>query len=183
MTKKALVLLAPGFEEVEAATPIDVLRRAGIEVTVAGLGGTLVPGAHGLAFQADRDLASVTADGFDLLVFPGGMPGAKNLGGSAQAKILAETMVAAGKKVAAICAAPVMTLGAWGLLNGRKATCYPGMESMFPEKVIFVPDAVAVDGDITTGRGPGAAPAFSLSLAEQLAGRDKADAVASAMLL
>lgn len=183
MTKKALILLANGFEEIEAATPIDVLRRAGVEVTTAGVGGTLIEGAHGVSFQADKDLASVTADGFDLLVFPGGMPGAKNLGESAKAKSLAETMVASGKKVAAICAAPVMTLGAWGMLDGKKATCYPGMESMFPAGVVFLADTVVVDGAITTSRGPGTALPFSFSLTAQLVGQDKADEVATAMLL
>ncbi len=183
MTKKALVLLANGFEEIEAATPIDVLRRAGVEVTTAGVGGTLIEGAHGVSFKADADLASVTADGFDMLVLPGGMPGAKHLGESAKAKSLAETMVAAGKKVAAICAAPVLTLGAWGLLKGKKATCYPGMESMFPADVVFVADTVVMDGDITTSRGPGTALPFSFSLTAQLVGQDKADEVATAMLL
>lgn len=181
MSKKVVVLLAEGFEEMEAATPIDVLRRAGAEVTVAGLGGRTIRGAHGLAYQADAELDAVDDD-WDLVVLPGGMPGAKNLGESPKARKLAEKALASGKRVAAICAAPVMTLGAWGMLDGRKATCYPGMEKMFPAKVAFSPERVVVDGQVTTSRGPGTALEFSLALAEQLAGRETSAGLAKEML-
>lgn len=182
MSKKALILLAEGFEEIEAATPIDVLRRAGCDVVSAGLTGTEIKGAHGLVFKTDIALSALSGD-FDMIVLPGGMPGAKHLGDSAEAKKLATDMCAAGKLVASICAAPVMTLGAWGLLNGKKATCYPGMEGMFPAGVIFSPERVVVDGAITTSRGPGTALEFAICLAGQIAGRDVADKLASDMLL
>lgn len=182
MSKKAVVALAEGFEEIEAATPIDVLRRAGVEVVVAGLAAGPIRGAHGLCYSPDEPLVGLAGD-FDAVIFPGGMPGAKNLGESAAAKKLAESMFAAGKIVAAICAAPVFTLGAWGLLDGRTATCYPGMESMLPEKTRFAADRVVVDGRITTSRGPGTAMDFSLAIARQLVGDAKTDEVASALLL
>lgn len=182
MSKKALVLLAEGFEEVEAATPIDVLRRVGAEVTVAGVG-TLTPkGAHGVAYTADVLFDQVQGD-FDLLVFPGGMPGAKNLGDSAKAQALAKKMFAEGRMVAAICAAPVFTLGAWGILDGRNGTCYPGMEGMFSDKVKFSSERVVVEGNVTTSRGPGTAMEFSLNLACQLMGEAAAKQIAEAMLV
>ncbi len=181
MSKKVVVLLAEGFEEIEAATPIDVLRRAGAEVTVAGAGGLALKGAHGLVYQADVELAKLSGD-FDMVVFPGGMPGAKNLGESAEARRLAEGMLKAGKFVTAICAAPVMTLGAWGLLAGKNATCYPGMEKMFPAGVRFSTERVVVDGRVVTSRGPGTALEFSLALVRLLAGDGMADLLAKDML-
>lgn len=182
MTKKVVILLAEGFEEIEAVTPVDVLRRAGAEVILAGIGGMNIQGAHGVSYQADQALDKLSGD-FDMLVIPGGMPGAKNIGESAKARELAEEMVRASKLVAALCAAPVMTLGAWGLLDGRTATCYPGMEKMFPSTVAFSPERVVMDGNITTSRGPGTALEFSLALARQLVGEDKARELAEAMLL
>lgn len=167
--KKAVLFLAEGFEEIEAVTPIDVLRRVGVAVTVAGVGGALRRGAKGLAVQADVAVADLAGE-FDLMILPGGMPGAKNLAESPEVRALAQTMLAAGKLVAAICAAPALTLAAWGFLNGRRATCYPGMESLFPAGVTFSPERVVCDGNIITSRGPGTALEFSLHLAALLAG-------------
>ncbi len=182
MRKKALVLFADGFEEIEAATPVDVLRRAGAEVTAAGVGGIERRGARGMAFRLDATLESALAGEYDLLVLPGGMPGAAHLGECAPARALAEKMCAEGRLVAAICAAPVKTLGAWGLLDGKRATCYPGMEAEFPAAVVFSPERVVVDGNVTTSRGPGTALEFALCLAAQLAGDAVAEKVGQAML-
>ncbi len=182
MTKKAVVVFAEGFEEVEAVTPVDVLRRAGVEVTTASIGGKTVTGAHGVPYVADVELSALTGD-FDMIVLPGGMPGSKNIGESETAKALTEKMFKAGKLIASICAAPVFTLGAWGILDGKRATCYAGMEKMFPESVTFVPERVVVDGTVTTSRGPGTAVYFGLALAEQLMGAETAKNVAEAMLV
>ena len=182
MSKKAVVLLAEGFEEIEAATPIDVLRRAGAEVTIAGVSGIQVKGAHGVVYVADAELDGLQAD-FDLIVLPGGMPGSKNLGESAAVRALTEKLHASGKLVASICAAPVFTLGAWGILDNRQATCYAGMEGMFPPSVKFSPERVVIDGNVTTSRGPGTALEFSLSIAGQLMGADVAAQVAKDMLV
>ncbi len=182
MTKKAAVLLANGFEEIEAATPIDVLRRAGVEVTVVGVGGLHIRGAHDLTYTADLLIDEVNDD-FDLVVLPGGMPGARNLGDSKEARALTLKTLKAGKLVGAICAAPVFTLGAWGILNHRRATCYPSMEEMFPSTTKFKMEPVVVDDGVTTSRGPGTALEFSLSLVGQLVGLEEARKVADALLL
>ncbi len=182
MKKKVVVLLADGFEEIEAVTPVDALRRAGAEVTLAGVGGAARTGAHGVVYPTDAVLAKLAGD-FDLLVLPGGMPGAKNLGESPDARNLAEKMFKAGKVVAAICAAPVMTLGAWGILDGKNAACYPGMEKMFPAGVKFSAERVVVDGNIVTSRGPGTALEFSIALVRKLIGEKEADQLVRDMLV
>ena len=184
MSKKAIVLLAEGFEEIEAATPIDTLRRAGVDVMAAGIGGTSIKGAHGITYCADAALTSdIAGAAYDLVVFPGGMPGAKHLGESPEARKLALEMHGKGALVAAICAAPVMTLGAWGILDGRRATCYPGMEPMFPSSVVFSPERVVQDGAIVTSRGPGTALEFSIALVRLLVGEETAGTLAEGMLL
>lgn len=182
MSKKAVVLLAEGFEELEAASPIDVLRRAEVDVTVAGVGGLARKGAHGLVYTADVELEKLSGE-FDLIVLPGGMPGSKNLGDSAAAKALAEKMLAGGKLVSSICAAPVLTLAAWGMLDNRTATCYPGMEGMFPKTVTFSAERVVVDGKIITSRGPGTALEFALALVEQLLDAATAKKIAGDMVV
>lgn len=182
MTKKAVVLLAEGFEELEALSPVDVLRRAGAEVTLAGVGGLNVKSAHDITVVADVLLDKLFGD-YDLIILPGGMPGSKNLGESPAARALTEKMLAGGKLVASMCAAPVFTLAAWGILDNKQATCYPGMEKMFPPSVKFSPGRVVVDGAITTSRGPGTALDFAFALAEQLVGKEAADKVAGDMLV
>lgn len=179
--KTAVVLLADGFEEVEAVTPVDALRRAGVDVKIASLAGDGATGARGIVVKAD--LAAGAVDFVpDLLVLPGGMPGAANLGSSPAAKALAEKVLRAGGILAAICAAPVMTLGAWGMLDGRKATCYTGMEKSFPPGVAYSPERVVVDGNIVTSRGPGTALEFSLALVEKMLGGEKSAALAETMI-
>lgn len=182
MSKKAVVVLAEGFEEIEAVTPVDVLRRAGAEVTLAGVGGLNIKGAHGVTYVADVQLEKLTGD-FDLIVLPGGMPGSKNIGESAAAKALTQKMLADGKLVSSICAAPVFTLGNWGMLDNRAATCYEGMEGMFPPSVKFSSERVVIDGKIITSRGPGTAMDFALVLAGQLMGNDASAQVAKDMLV
>ncbi len=180
--KKAIVIFANGFEEIEAATPVDVLRRCGVAVTAAGLGGTEIAGARGMRFHVDATLEEAAAGDCDLVVLPGGMPGAKNIGESALARDLVARMLSAGKLVAAICAAPAVTLAPWGFLAGRRATCYPGMETAFPADATFVAERVAEDGNLITSRGPGTALEFSLRLAARLAGAETAERVGAAMI-
>ena len=161
-----LILLADGFEELEALSPLDILMRAGHEVKTVGITGRLVRGTHGVTVTADllpeeTDLSSVT-----LVIFPGGMPGALNLDGSDFSDKVIEAMLAKGGRLAAICAAPLV-LGRRGLLRGKKATCFPGFEHELTSAVIEDADVVT-DGNITTARNFRAAFAFGEELARLL---------------
>lgn len=168
MMARACVLLANGFEEIEAITVIDVLRRAGVEVDVLSLRGRRVTGSHGITVQADRTLRAGAAQAWDAVILPGGMPGAANLRDDGRVRGLLRAQNESGRWVAAICAAP-MALGAAGVLQGRKATCYPGFESHLTGAK---PQAksVVVDRNVITSRGPGTALEFALALAGKLAG-------------
>jgi len=187
MAKNAIVLLAEGFEEVEAVTPIDYLRRAGITVTIAAVGGNLsVKGARGITVNADALLRDIIKQGgtaaFDVVVIPGGMPGATNIAASKEAGALITEMASAGKLICAICAAPAVVLAPLGLLSGKKFTCYPGME----EKVQggkWTDERVAIDGSIITSRGAGTAGEFAIAIIERLLSQAEGDKIARAVLL
>ena len=170
------LLLADGFEEIEAVAPADILRRAGFNVVLLATGDDLrVVGAHGIVVAADQRLAD-----FEMLpravVLPGGMPGAERMGASAGARELARKVFLAGGVLGAICAAPAFTLGPWGLLAGKRATCYPGFETRFPASVSYSEGPVVVDGGVVTARGPGVAGAFAFALVGLLAENGADDA-------
>jgi 4-methyl-5(b-hydroxyethyl)-thiazole monophosphate biosynthesis len=178
---KVCVLLAPGFEEIEAVTIIDVLRRAVIETVVLGVEGTVVEGSHGITLQADDTLAARGHEAWDMVVLPGGMPGAAHLRDHAAVQALLQKQHAGGGRLAAICAAPI-ALSAAGVLRDKRATSYPS----FADQLVcaaYLDDAVVVDGTVTTSRGPGTALRFSLGLVAQLADADRAATLAKAMLL
>ncbi len=166
--KSALVILAPGFEEIEALAPVDILRRAGVAVTLAGLGGPQVKGAHDILVAADIALDQVGGRLFDAVLLPGGMPGSQNLAESASVRALVLAHWQAEKIVAGICAAPALALSAFGILNGRRATCYPGCERYFAAGVNHVAEAVVTDGRLVTANGPGAALAYAFELVRLL---------------
>ncbi|MDR1932944.1 MAG: DJ-1/PfpI family protein [Spirochaetales bacterium] len=178
--KRIAVLLAEGFEEVEAVTPVDFLRRAGVEVIMAGVTGKTVTGAHGVALTADVLLKDAPAN-LDGLVIPGGMPGAANIAKSAAAVELVRALFAEEKLVAAICAAPGVVLGPGGFLKGKKFTCYPGYEKDV-SGASFSEDRVVADGNLITSRGPGTAAEFALAIIAYLAGKDAAAKVHAATL-
>lgn len=173
---KVLVPLAQGCEEMEAVTIIDILRRAGIEVVSAGLVPGPVRASRGTVLLPDATLDEVQQQAFDLVVLPGGMPGSEHLKNDARVIALLQKTAAAGKHVAAICAAP-MALHAAGLLEGRRATSYPGVLDQLPGTHRYSQDAVVTDGPVITSRGPGTAMDFALVLVEQLAGRARRDQV------
>jgi len=180
----ACVLLTDGFEEIEAVTVIDVFRRAGIETTVIGVGSLQPRGAHGLTVLADEALEAAKDKVWDLVVLPGGMPGATHLRDHAGVRALVQRQHARrgeGAKLAAICAAPI-ALEAAGILAGRRVTSYPGFREQVPSAE-YHEDRVVVDGELTTSRGPGTALAFALSLVEQLAGPKQAASLKSGMLV
>lgn len=181
MTQSALILLADGFEPIETVTPIDVLRRAGIAVTLAGIGKTTVEGGHGITLEADCVLKTGMAVP-DVLILPGGMPAALHLGGSPEARAIAEATVQAGNLCAAICAAPAKALAPWGMLENRRATCYPACEQDFSPTTTALTDPVVIDLPFVTSRGPGTALAFSLTLVSLLQGDAAADALAGRMV-
>ena len=180
--KKAIVFLANGFEEMEATGTIDILRRGGVEVTIVTINSSReVTGAHGMVYLADQTLAEADCTTAAALVLPGGMPGATNLNACAPLRALLQAHYAQGKLVAAICAAPLV-LGGLGFLQGRKATCYPGFEDQLTGASI-TGEAVEVDDNVITGRGPGLVFNFGLALVAYLQGLEKADEVAEGMLL
>lgn len=174
--KKVSIFLAEGFEEVEAMTPADLLRRAGAEVTLVAVGGRReVAGSHGIVITADRLFSEMDFSDTDLLVLPGGMPGTLHLKECQPLIELLKEFNGNGKRLAAICAAPTV-LGAAGLLNGRKAACYPGCEDGLTGAEVLT-DRVVEDGNITTSRGVGTAIPFALSLISQLFSPQKAEEI------
>lgn len=171
--KKVILFFADGTEEVEALTAVDILRRAGAEVTVAGLGGVERTGAHGITVKTDVAAEELCgSEAFDMVVLPGGMPGTTNLGASEKVRHFIIRAINEDKFIGAICAAPTI-LGGMGLLKNRSATCYPGMESGLGG-ALYTGGDVCRDGKIITGAGVGAAVEFSLALTEALFGFETA---------
>jgi 4-methyl-5(b-hydroxyethyl)-thiazole monophosphate biosynthesis len=179
--KKVYVFFADGFEDVEALIPIDVLRRGGVDVvTVSTTDFPLVTSAHGVNIETDIMFEQGDFSDADLLFLPGGMPGASNL---YEHKGVCKAVVdqhAAGKKVAAICAAPAVVLAPLGILDGKRATCYPGFEQALTEAT-YTADLVTVDGNVTTAEGPAAAFPLAYELLAQLVNPQKADQIAEGM--
>jgi 4-methyl-5(b-hydroxyethyl)-thiazole monophosphate biosynthesis len=189
MGKKALTFLAEGFEEVEAVTPIDYLRRAGIEVTVASIkNDRTVTGAHGISLAADTSIAELETSGrlsaaaWDAVFVPGGMPGAANLAACAPVGSFYREMAAAGKIIAAICASPAVFLAPLALLEGKKFTGYPGTENQVKGGT-WSAGTVVVDANLITIRGPGTAAVFALALIEKLEGKEAVKKLTEAALL
>jgi 4-methyl-5(b-hydroxyethyl)-thiazole monophosphate biosynthesis len=168
---KVLVPLAQGCEEIEAVTVIDILRRAGIEVVSAGLDAHPVRASRGTVLVPDTTLDAALKLQFDMIVLPGGQPGTNNLKADARIRQLLQHMSQQGKHVAAICAAPSVLASA-GLLDGKRATSYPGALDEFTT-VHKQAAAVVEDGKLITSRGPGTAMDFALTLVERLAGHAK----------
>ena len=184
MEKRVLVILADGFEEVEALAPVDVLRRSGASVTVAGLKperGNLVRGAHDVWVRCDVELCDVREDRFDAIVLPGGMPGALNLHKSEVVNSMVLDTYKRGDLVCAICASPAFVLAPTGILDGKKATCYPGCEEKYSH-LDFCGERVVRDGNVITGAGPGTALEFGLLISEALFGKEVSSKIHSDMI-
>lgn len=175
------VFLANGFEEIEALTAVDLMRRASIDVeTVSIMDSKVVTGSHGISVQADRLYDDADFDACEMMVLPGGMPGTTNL---CEHKALNEKLIefhSAGKNVAAICAAP-MVFGRAGLLQGHEATIYSGMEDELTGAVVK-DERVVVSENVITSKGPGTAMDFALKLIELLKDKDAAEKVAKGLL-
>jgi 4-methyl-5(b-hydroxyethyl)-thiazole monophosphate biosynthesis len=197
MNKKAFVLMADGFEDVEAVTPIDYLRRAGIEVTTVSISEncrqddlTVTSRWGGIKLTADiaikefaaKEFAAQGCKNWDAVIVPGGIPGATNLAASKETRILLKEMAAAGKLICAICASPVVVLAPLGLIAGKKFTCYPGLEEKTADGS-WSDDRVVVDDNIITSRGAGTAGEFSIAIIEKLLGKDAGKKIAETVLL
>ena len=157
-----IVLLADGFEEIEALTPVDMLRRAKLNVKTVGVNGKIAVGSHGIPVVCDLTADEVNLDEVSMAVFPGGMPGSLNLDASPYTDKVIEAVTKNGGRLAAICAAPLV-LGRRGLLSGKRATCFPGFEGELVGATVTGEDFVT-DGNVTTGKGM----EYSLPFAKEL---------------
>ena len=156
------LLLADGFEEIEALTPLDILRRAGIEIKTVGINGKYAKGSHGIVVECDITAEDADMSELDMVILPGGMPGSTNLDASPFTDKAIKAVLDNGGRLAAICAAPLI-FGRRGLLKGRKATCFPGFEEELSGAIVTGEDFVT-DGNITTGKGM----EYSLPFAKEL---------------
>jgi 4-methyl-5(b-hydroxyethyl)-thiazole monophosphate biosynthesis len=181
VTKRACVLFVDGFEEIEAVTVVDVLRRAGVQTQMVGVEQRQVVGSHGIALQMDTVMSEVDDSRFDAVILPGGMPGAAKLRDNSAVRDFVVGQHVQGAIAAAICAAP-MALGRFGLLAGRRATCFPGCESDLGGAT-FVDAAVVDDGDVVTSRGVGTALDFALALVGRLVDDASARTLGDKMLV
>lgn len=174
-----IILLANGFEEIEALTPLDMLRRAGLDVKTVGINGKVAEGAHGINVICDTLPEDVDLSKVSMAIFPGGMPGSINLDKSEFSDKIISAVTENSGHLAAICAAPLV-FGRRGLLNGKKATCYPGFENELLGAEI-IDSGVVTDGKITTARGMGVALDFSEELISICLGREKACEISKAI--
>lgn len=177
------LFLAQGFEEIEALACVDILRRAGVSVTTVGIGSTSVTGAHGITVSADTDESEaekmLSREAPEMIVLPGGMPGADNLNNSKTVSEFISVCRDSGSFICAICAAPYI-LGVKGLLKGRMSTCYPGFEDRLEGAQYYDCDVIR-DGEFITGRGPGVAVDFALELVSALKGEECAEELRGSM--
>lgn len=181
--KKSYIFLAEGFEEIEALTAIDVLRRAGMDINIISISdSTLVTGAHGIIVKADAVYTGTVFNEPEWLILPGGLPGADNLHDYLPLiDLLRHQLDSPSGRIAAICAAPAVVLGTEGMLKGRKATCYPGFEGKL-EGAEYVDAPVVSDSKFVLGAGPGTAMEWALTIVKATVGAEKAREVAAAML-
>ncbi|XP_017021006.1 protein dj-1beta [Drosophila kikkawai] len=184
MSKSALIILAPGAEEMEFIIAADVLRRAGIKVTVGGLNGSEpVKCSRDVHILPDIELSKVAADKFDVVVLPGGLGGSNAMGDSPVVGDILKAHEDGGKLIAAICAAPTV-LAKHGIATGKSLTSYPSMKEQLVDKYSYVEGELVVqDGNLITSRGPGTAYDFALKIAEELVGKAKAQEVAKGLLV
>ncbi len=176
------VLLGTGFEEIEALTPVDLLRRAGVEVRTVGLNGRIVYGGHAIGVACDLTVDELDASDAEMIVLPGGLGGVASIRGCGKALEAVKTVYENGKIVAAICAGPTV-LADLGLLTGKKATCYPGQIPNMKDALVVEDTACVTDGKVITGTSAGTAIPFALALIEALRGSDAARTIADQIVI
>ncbi len=179
--KRVALLLAPGYEELEAVTVVDILRRAEIECDIIGVQDGPIPSARNVKILPDRLLDDILDETYDIVVLPGGIEGTENLSKDERVVALLTRQLESGKRVAAICAAPTV-LERHDLVTGRTITCHPISRTAI-KKANLTDDKVAEDGLIITSQGPGTAMEFALKLVEVLAGKDKVTQLKEALLV
>ena len=184
LMKKSFLFLAEGFEEVEALSVVDVLRRGNVDVETVSISGEReVAGAHGIPVKADRLLSEVKGtEAVEFLICPGGMPGSKHLAECQELVDWLQRHFDKGGNVAAICAAPALVLSRLKMAGGRKMTCYPGFEGYLPDADTR-PEGVVEDGNLITGKGPAFAMRFGLAILKRCVSEKAAEEVAAGMLL
>lgn len=178
--KRAVLFFANGTEEIEALTAVDLLRRAGVEVTLAGVGGTALCGSHGIRVTADISAENIDKWDFDMVILPGGMPGTNHLDASPAVDAALSAVYGQGGFLAAICAAP-MVLGQKGYLKGKCAICYPSFEK-YLDGATLSDKKVCRDGNVITAAGAGVATEFALTLISALCGEEKAEDIRRSIL-
>ena len=182
MMKTIFVFLAEGFEEIEALTPVDVLRRAGLSVeTVSVMEEQVVTGAHGVPVLADKMFADINPEDAEMILLPGGMPGATNLDAHEGLSQMILDFAKEEKPLAAICAAPLV-FGNRGLLQDKKATCYPGFET-YLQGADYTAALVEKDGNFITAKGPGAALEFAFDIVEKYCGCQMVNVLKHGMMI
>lgn len=179
---KIVVPFAPGFEEIEALTVVDVLRRAGIEALIVPLSGNEITGSHNITVKGDPVIISeIKSDDFDGIVLPGGMPGSKNLKENSAVLRLIYEFNQAGKLVAAVCAAPIV-LAAAGVIKGKNISAFPGYDNELKE-ANYTSEPFTVDGNIITGKSAGSALPFALEIVKYLLGSEASEKLKKAMFV
>ena len=176
------ILLGTGFEEIEALTPVDLLRRAGVEVRTVGLNGKVVYGGHGIGVECDMTIAELDVRDAEMIVLPGGLGGVASIRGCGKALEAVKAVYEMGQYVAAICAGPTV-LADLGLLTGVRATCYPGQIPNMKDAAVVENAACVTDGKIITGTSAGTAVSFALALIEALKGADAARAIGDQIVI
>lgn len=176
------VLLGTGFEEIEALTPVDLLRRAGVQVKTVGLNGKIVCGSHAIGVEADMTIGELDVTDAEMIVLPGGLGGVASIRGCEKALEAVRAVYEMGKYVTAICAGPTV-LADLGLLTGVRATCYPGQIPNMRDAAVVENAACVADGKIITGTSAGTATPFALALIEALKGSEEAKRIADQIVI
>ena len=176
------MLLGTGFEETEAIAPLDLLRRAGLEIQTVGINGKVVYGSHKIGVEADIEIGQMDLTAMDMIILPGGLGGVASIRASKEAMEAIRFAYENGKYTAAICAGPTV-LADLGITDGKNATCYPGCEDGMGKAVMAENQAAVIDGKVITGTSAGCAVPFGLALIEVLKGREEAERIAKQIVI
>ena len=176
------MLLGTGFEETEAIAPLDLLRRAGVEILTVGINGKIVYGSHRIGVEADIELGEVDLTNLEMVILPGGLGGVASIRASKEAMDIVRFAYENNKFTCAICAGPTV-LADLGIVDGKKATCYPGCETGMGSAIMQENTASVIDGKVVTGTSAGCAVPFGLSLIEVLKGKEEADRIAKQIVI